>query len=147
MSDLENGDRLETYASVWDAITDTPAEAANLKLRSELMDRITAVVALHGWTQNEAAMRCGATQPRMNHLLRERMSRLSLGASVNIAAALGMGVSRFGLEAACCCWRELRRRAQGAIEGATNRSKWLVISTYSFSRERTRTSSSRNQRR
>jgi predicted XRE-type DNA-binding protein len=32
-----------SYASVWDAITDTPEEAANLRLRSELMDKITAL--------------------------------------------------------------------------------------------------------
>ncbi|QVL48365.1 MAG: XRE family transcriptional regulator [Thiocapsa sp.] len=93
MSDLENDDSVETYASVWDAIADTPAEAANLKLRSELMDQITAIIASHEWTRNEAAMRCGVTQPRMNDLLRGRISRFSLDALVNIAAALGMRVA------------------------------------------------------
>ncbi|RKT43611.1 helix-turn-helix domain-containing protein [Thiocapsa rosea] len=93
MSDLENDDSVETYASVWDAIADTPAEAANLKLRSELMDQISATIASRGWTQNEAAMRCGVTQPRMNDLLRGRISRFSLDALVNIAAALGMRVA------------------------------------------------------
>ncbi len=92
MSDLENDDSVETYASVWDAIADTPAEAANLKLRSALMDQITAIITSKGWTQNEAAMCCGVTQPRMNDLLRGRISRFSLDALVNIAAALGMRV-------------------------------------------------------
>jgi predicted XRE-type DNA-binding protein len=33
-----NQPETERYASVWDAIADTPEEAANLRLRSELMD-------------------------------------------------------------------------------------------------------------
>ncbi len=83
---------VQTFASVWDAIADTPAEAANLKLRSELMDQIAAIVAERGWTQSDAAARCGVTQPRMSDLLRGRMSRFSLDALVNIAVALGLRV-------------------------------------------------------
>lgn len=89
----------ERYASVWDAIADTPEEAANLRLRSELMDQITAIIEANGWTQVEAARRCGVTQPRVNDLLRGRISRFSLDALVNIAAALGRRV-RVELEAA-----------------------------------------------
>jgi len=82
----------ESYASVWDAIADTPEEAANLRVRSELMDKITEIVEKHGWTQVEAARRCGVTQPRINDLLRGRISRFSLDALVNIASALGRRV-------------------------------------------------------
>ena len=32
----------ESYASVWDAIADTPEEAANLRARAELMQKIGA---------------------------------------------------------------------------------------------------------
>ncbi|MBK8183274.1 MAG: XRE family transcriptional regulator [Candidatus Competibacteraceae bacterium] len=95
MNDAET----ETFASVWDAIADTPQEAANLKARSELMSQIAALVAARGWTQVEAARRCGVTQPRLNDLLRGRLSRFSLDALVNIAAALGCRV-HVGLEAA-----------------------------------------------
>ena len=77
------------YASVWDAIADTPAEAANLKARADLMRQITAIVKESGWTQADAARRCGITQPRMNDLLRGRISRFSLDALVNIATAIG----------------------------------------------------------
>ena len=84
--------KIESYVSVWDAIADTPEEAANLRLRSELIDKITALVAEKGWTQADAARRCGVTQPRMNDLLRGRISRFSLDALVNIAAALGRRV-------------------------------------------------------
>ncbi len=82
----------ESYASVWDAIADTPEEAANLRVRSELMDQLTAQVEKNGWTQVEAARRCGVTQPRISDLLRGRISRFSLDALVNIATALGCRV-------------------------------------------------------
>ena len=89
----------ESYASVWDAIADTPEQAANLRARAELMQKIAARLKQHDWTQAEAAKRCGVTQPRINDLLRGRVSRLSLDALVNIATALGCRV-RFDLEAA-----------------------------------------------
>ncbi|MGD0831949.1 MAG: XRE family transcriptional regulator [Terracidiphilus sp.] len=80
------------YASVWDAIADTPAEAANLKARADLMRQIAGIVKESGWTQAEAAQQCGITQPRMNDLLRGRISRFSLDALVNIATAIGRRV-------------------------------------------------------
>lgn len=84
--------KTERYASVWDAIADTPEEAANLRVRSELMDKIAELVEKNGWTQLEAAQRCGVTQPRISDLLRGRISRFSLDALVNIATALGCRV-------------------------------------------------------
>lgn len=82
----------ETYASVWDAIADTPGQAANLRARAELMRQIEAIVKGKGWTQAEAASHCGVTQPRINDLLRGRVSRFSLDALVNISTALGYKV-------------------------------------------------------
>ena len=91
--------RSNTYESVWDAIADTPEQAANLRARAELMRQIAELIRAEGWTQAEAAGRCGVTQPRINDLLRGRVSRFSLDALVNIATALGRRVS-FELEAA-----------------------------------------------
>lgn len=91
--------KIKSYASVWDAIADTPEEAANLRVRSELMDKISTLLEGKGWTQAEAASHCGVTQPRINDLLRGRISRFSLDALVNIAAALGQRV-HVALEAA-----------------------------------------------
>ena len=51
------------------------------------------------WTQVEGAKSCGVTQPRINDLLRDRVSRFSLDALVNISTALGCRV-RVDLEAA-----------------------------------------------
>jgi predicted XRE-type DNA-binding protein len=87
----------QRFANVWDAIAETPEEAANLTLRSDLMDQIETIIKTSGWTQKEAAKRCGVTQPRINDLLRGRIARFSLDALVNIAAALGRKV-RVSLE-------------------------------------------------
>ena len=81
-----------TFASVWDAIADTPAQAANLRTRAELMRQVVAIIRAKDWTQAEAARRCGVSQPRINDLLRGRVSRFSLDALVNLAASLGCQV-------------------------------------------------------
>lgn len=82
----------KSYASVWDALADTPEQAANLRARAELMQQIAAIVKESGWTQAAAAKQCGVTQPRINDLLRGRVSRFSLDALVNIATAIGRRV-------------------------------------------------------
>jgi predicted XRE-type DNA-binding protein len=71
---------------------DTPAQAANLRARAELMQQIVAIVKKNRWAQTRAAQRCGITQPRRNDLLRGRVSRFSLDALVNIATAIGRRV-------------------------------------------------------
>lgn len=95
MSEIE----IENYNSVWDAIADTPEQAANLRARSELMRQIAAIVKESGWTPSEAARRCGVTEPRMDDLLSGRVSRFSLDALVGIATAIGRRV-HIELEAA-----------------------------------------------
>lgn len=85
-------DATQTFASVWDALADTPEEAANLRVRSELMDKITELIEENAWTQAEAAKHCSVTQPRISDLLRGRISRFSLDALVNIASKLGKHV-------------------------------------------------------
>lgn len=89
----------KTYASVWDAIADTPEQAANLRARADLMRKIAEIVKENRWTQSEAAKRCGVTQPRINDLVRGRVSLFSLDALVNIATKLGRRV-RVEIEAA-----------------------------------------------
>lgn len=92
MDERQKMSRKESYDSVWDALADTPEQAANLRARAELMQQIAAIIAENGWTQADAAARCGVTQPRMNDLLRGRVSRFSLDALVNIATAIGRRV-------------------------------------------------------
>jgi predicted XRE-type DNA-binding protein len=85
--------KIQKFDNVWDAIADTTEEAANLRLRSELMDKVTEHIKAKKWTQMEAAAHCGVTQPRLNDLLKGKISKFSLDALVNIASALGRKVT------------------------------------------------------
>jgi predicted XRE-type DNA-binding protein len=89
----------QRFASVWDALADTPEQAANLTARSDLMIQIAEIVKKNGWTQADAARQCGVSQPRINDLLRGRIERFSLDALVNLATALGRKV-RVDIQAA-----------------------------------------------
>jgi predicted XRE-type DNA-binding protein len=80
------------YASVWDAIEDTPAEAANMRMRSELMMALKARIEAQGWTQAQAAKVMGVTQPRVSDLVRGKIDRFGLDALVGMAAAAGLAV-------------------------------------------------------
>ena len=82
----------ETFVNVWDAIADSPEQAADLRARSELMHQIAEIIKTNNWKLADAALHCGVTQPRINDLLRGRVSRFSLDALVNIATALGRRV-------------------------------------------------------
>jgi predicted XRE-type DNA-binding protein len=82
----------QRFKSVWDAIEASPAEAANMRARSDVMIAIRE--AIEGWkvTQAEAANRLGITQPRLNDLVRGRLDKFSLDALMNLAAQAGLSV-------------------------------------------------------
>jgi predicted XRE-type DNA-binding protein len=90
----------ERFESVWEAIADTPEEAANLAARADLMRKIIDIIQENGWKQVEAARHLGVTQPRVNDLLHGRISRFSLDALVNMAANMGRRVRMELAEAA-----------------------------------------------
>jgi predicted XRE-type DNA-binding protein len=83
--------KAQTFANVWDAIEDTAEDAAAMTLRSNLMMVITNKVGKTG-TQREVAKRLGITQPRLNDLLRGRISKFSLDALVILARRAGLRV-------------------------------------------------------
>jgi len=82
----------EKFASVWDAIEDTPAEAENMKLRSSLMIALKAHLTRTGISQAQAAKLFGVTQPRISDLMRGKINLFALDALVNMAATAGMHV-------------------------------------------------------
>lgn len=88
------------FASVWDAIEDTPAEAENMKLRSALMIAITEHITRQGWSQVEAARRLGVTQPRISDLMRGKIDLFGLDTLVKLAVAAGLHVELRIAEAA-----------------------------------------------
>ena len=76
---------MQTFTSVWDALEDTPEEADNMRLRSELANAIRSAVEAWQLTQAQTAARLGVTQPRLNDLLRGRVARFSLDALIGLA--------------------------------------------------------------
>ena len=81
---------IHTYRSVWDAIADSPAEAANLKLRSLLMDAIKAYIDQEKLTQEEAAKRLGVPQSRVSELVNGRISKFTIDKLGDMAARVGL---------------------------------------------------------
>jgi predicted XRE-type DNA-binding protein len=90
----------EHFASVWDAIEDTPAEAENMKLRAALMIGLEQHIKAQGWTQAEAARRLGVTQPRVSDLMRGKIDLFAIDTLVNMLTAAGLRVEMHVSEAA-----------------------------------------------
>jgi predicted XRE-type DNA-binding protein len=90
----------KSFASVWEAIENTPAEAENMKLRSALMIALDRHIKIQGWTQAEAARRLGVTQPRVSDLLRGKINLFGLDTLVNMVTAAGLHVEMRIAEAA-----------------------------------------------
>jgi predicted XRE-type DNA-binding protein len=87
-----------------------PAEAANLKMRSQLMTEVCDVIA--GKTQVEAAEMLGVSQPRVSDLVRGKIGLFTIDALVNMLAHGGV---RLRVSAARSAARgRKRRRAHSA---------------------------------
>jgi predicted XRE-type DNA-binding protein len=82
----------DKFASVWDAISDTPAEAENMKLRSVLMIELKEHIEREGLSQSQAAKLFGVTQPRISDLMRGKIDLFGLDTLVNMLATAGMRV-------------------------------------------------------
>ena len=65
------------FASVWDAIEDTPHAAASMKARSTLMMELSSYIEGHGLTQAQAADLLGVTQPWVSDLVRGKIDLFS----------------------------------------------------------------------
>ncbi|KJK14720.1 helix-turn-helix domain-containing protein [Pseudomonas sp. 2(2015)] len=82
----------ERSTSVWDALVDSPEEAENLRIRSQLMRAITRTVKSWDVAQKEAAQRLHVTQPRLNDLLKGKIDKFSLDALVNMLASANLEI-------------------------------------------------------
>lgn len=78
------------YASVWDAIEDTPRKAASMRARSELLIALQEWVKIRNKTQVEAARILGVTQPRMSDLACGRIHLFSLDVLMDMAMIAGL---------------------------------------------------------
>ncbi|MEO7160780.1 MAG: XRE family transcriptional regulator [Polaromonas sp.] len=80
----------QRFPSVWDALEDTPQQAASMKARSALMMALAEVIRERGMTQGEAAALFGVTQPRVSDLVRGKVNLFSLDTLMDMAATAGM---------------------------------------------------------
>ena len=80
------------FASVWDALENSPAEAVNMRVRSELIIAIAQAVASWGVADATAARRLELTQPRLSDLLGGRINHFDLDTLMVIAARAGLEV-------------------------------------------------------
>ena len=90
----------ERFASVWDAIEDTPEAAENMKLRSVLMTALKNHLTRTEMSQTQAAKLFGVPQPRASDLMRGKINLSGLDALVNMATAAGLHIEMRVLEAA-----------------------------------------------
>lgn len=82
----------EEFTNLWDAIENDATEAANLRLRSQLMMAISDYVEKSGLTQADAARKLGTTQPRLNDVLKGKIEKCTVDRLVNMLTAVGYKV-------------------------------------------------------
>lgn len=80
----------QRFDSVWDALEDTPQQAASMRTRSELMMALQEWVKAEELTQAGAAGLFGVTQPRVSDLMRGRINLFSTDTLIDMAATAGL---------------------------------------------------------
>jgi predicted XRE-type DNA-binding protein len=80
----------QRFTSVWDAIEDTPQQAASMKARSALMRALQSWIEAEAINQTTAARLFGVTQPRISDLVRGRINLFSLDTLMDLAATAGL---------------------------------------------------------
>jgi predicted XRE-type DNA-binding protein len=81
---------IQAYSDVWKGVADTPAEAANLRLRSQLMMALTEYVERQTITQEEAGKRFGVPRSRVSELVNGKISKFSIDRLVNMASRVNL---------------------------------------------------------
>ena len=69
-----------------------PAEAENLKIRSDLMTALQQLMTERGLTQVQAARLFGVSQPRVSDLKRDKIDRFTIDTLINMLACAGVRV-------------------------------------------------------
>lgn len=82
----------QTFDDVFDALADTPAEAANMEARAALLSALRARVQSWDMSPEAAAARPGITRPRLSDLVCGKLGKFSLDALVNLASSAGLAL-------------------------------------------------------
>ena len=66
------------YSNIFDAITEDKAEASELQTRSDLMIVIRDIINAKNWSQADAGVKIGITQPRESDMVNGRIENFSI---------------------------------------------------------------------
>ncbi len=87
----DNDSRItESSGNVFADLGFDAAEAEVMKLRTEVMIRMSQQLKAQGWTQAEAARHLGITQPRISRLVKGKVEDFSLDMLLTLAARAGL---------------------------------------------------------
>ncbi|GBO51652.1 helix-turn-helix motif [Pseudanabaena sp. lw0831] len=92
MSQNQVSEVIQGGANVFADLGFAPEEALNLKIRADLMLNIKRFIQSQGWTQKQAALFFGETQPRISDLMNGDIDRFSIDKLVMMLAHAGMNV-------------------------------------------------------
>lgn len=79
------------YETAFDVLED-PDRAANLKVRSKLMNRLDDYIREEGLTQEEAADQLGVPQSRISFLVNGKVSKFTIDYLLNMCTQAGIKV-------------------------------------------------------
>lgn len=79
----------ETFDSVWDAIADSPEEAAAFKAEGNLIKQIVKLAEQHGEDLEQLGMKCGIPKKRIKYITHGRITKVDFFDLCKLAAALG----------------------------------------------------------
>lgn len=82
----------QRFACVWDALADSPGEAASMRLRSDLLRAIQQAVADWNMPPALAARRLAVTRPRLDELMRGQLGKFGLDELIALATQAGLEV-------------------------------------------------------
>ncbi len=83
---------IQGSSNIFEDLGFAPEEALNLKIRADLMLNIRRFIQSQGWTQKQAALFFGETQPRISDLMNGDIERFSIDKLVIMLAKAGIDV-------------------------------------------------------
>jgi len=92
MSQNQVPEIIQGCTNVFEDLGFAPEEALNLKIRADLMLTIKHFIQTKGWTQKQAALFFGETQPRISDLINGDIERFSIDKLVMMLVRAGMDV-------------------------------------------------------
>jgi len=84
--------KIQKFDSVWDALSPTPEEAENMKVRSQLVMALNAMIEKRGLNTLEASALLGVSQPRISELAKGKIQLFSVDMLINMLAHAGMQI-------------------------------------------------------